>query len=265
DDFPMLCETCLGQNPYVRMVKLPFGQKLCKIAGAPYQAFRWKAGPQGRYKETIVSYVIAKDRNICQACLNDMQYGLPVGVRDKLLAESRGQIVQPRSDVGQRFQYEQLAQLQSSGQDVSDPSQAISMQNIPQANQLAKFSQAMQVQEARNKTAFRNLPKLCSFWLNGSCNRVKRKACPFRPCCGTFVFPELASTHREEMQSLIAQLEEKGPDAVQRNIPADVKDAFRAALKGNKDDAIKKRVYGEDDLSSKYLGKMKTMVRLEIQ
>lgn len=256
----MLCETCLGLNPYVRMVKLPFGQKLCKVAGTPYQAFRWKAGPAGRYKETIVSYVIAKQRNICQACLNDMQYGLPVGVRDSLLAESKGQIVQPRSDVGQRYQYEQQAQLQAEGGDLTEQSYALTMQNIPQANQLSRLSRVMQVQEAKNKTAFRNLPKLCSFWLNGACNRVKRKACPFRPCCGTFVFPELASSHREEMQTLITELENNGADAVQRNIPPEVRDAFRASMKGNKDDAIKKRVYGEDDLSSKYLGKMKTMV-----
>ena len=79
----MLCETCLGSNPYVRMVKMPFGQKLCKISTAPYQSFRWKAGPQGRYKETIISYAVAKERNICQTCLNDMKYGLPVGVRDR--------------------------------------------------------------------------------------------------------------------------------------------------------------------------------------
>ena len=75
EDFPMLCETCLGQNPYVRMVKLPYGQKMCKISNAPYQGFRWKAGPQGRSKETVVCFAVAKDKNICQACLNDMQYG----------------------------------------------------------------------------------------------------------------------------------------------------------------------------------------------
>ena len=32
---------------------------------------------------------MAQHRNICQACLNDMQYGLPVGVRDKLLREGQ--------------------------------------------------------------------------------------------------------------------------------------------------------------------------------
>ena len=29
---------------------------------------------------------VAKDRNICQACLVDITYGVPVGVRDALLA-----------------------------------------------------------------------------------------------------------------------------------------------------------------------------------
>ena len=80
----MICETCLGPNPYVRMSKLPYGYKLCKISNLPYQAFKWKAGPGGRYKETMVSYVVAAERNICQTCLLDMKYGLPVG-RDHLI------------------------------------------------------------------------------------------------------------------------------------------------------------------------------------
>jgi pre-mRNA-splicing factor RBM22/SLT11 len=25
-EFPMLCQTCLGENPYVRMTKEPFGK-----------------------------------------------------------------------------------------------------------------------------------------------------------------------------------------------------------------------------------------------
>ena len=36
-----------------------------------------------------MSIEVAKSRNICQACLNDMQYGLPVGVRDKLLRDGK--------------------------------------------------------------------------------------------------------------------------------------------------------------------------------
>ena len=47
-DFPFVCETCLGPNPYVRMIKMRYGSKTCKICDEPYQPFRWRAGPGGR-------------------------------------------------------------------------------------------------------------------------------------------------------------------------------------------------------------------------
>ena len=47
-DFPFVCETCLGPNPYVRMIKMRYGSKTCKISDAPYQPFRWRAGAGSR-------------------------------------------------------------------------------------------------------------------------------------------------------------------------------------------------------------------------
>ena len=38
----------------VRMTKTPFGSKLCKVSNVPFQGFRWKAGTNGRFKETMV-------------------------------------------------------------------------------------------------------------------------------------------------------------------------------------------------------------------
>lgn len=281
DDFPQLCETCLGQNPYVRMVKLPFGHKLCKISNAPYQAFRWKAGPQGRYKETIISYVVACEKNICQACLNDMKYGIPVGVRDRILsqASSHNAITNggdgdgtgyeapamPNSLVGQRYYYEQQEALIHSGGGggggMDGGTMSEGLHNIAAVRQLDKFSRTLQAAEAKNKIAFRNLPKLCSFWLNGTCNRVIRKTCPFRPCCGedAFAFPEIAGSHRELCLKLVAELKEKGPAEVMKTLDSETKEAFRSSVKGNKDDAMRRRVSGEDDLTKKYLGKMKSM------
>ena len=259
DDFPMLCETCLGPNPYVRMTKLPFGHKLCKISNLPFQAFKWKAGPGGRYKETMVSFPVAAERNICQTCLLDMKYGLPVGVRDTLLGQAENQIALPQSNVGQQYFYEQQAQMVESGQ-MNSNNMILDLANVVASRQLDRFSRVQQVAEARSKTAFRNLPKLCSFWLNGSCTRVLNKTCPFRPCCGEYVFPEIAGSNRELCAKLIADLKTSGPAVVQKSLDAETRTAIQESMKGNREDAIRKRVSGDDDLTKKYLGKMKGMV-----
>ena len=262
----MLCETCLGPNPYVRMTKLPYGHKLCKISNIPFQAFKWKAGPGGRYKETIISYAVAAERNVCQCCLNDMVYGLPVGVRDAILSRtesSSDQIALPQSNVGQQYFYEQQAQMIASGQVVGNNSannMLTDLANVAKSRQLDKFSRALQVAEAKSKVAFRNLPKLCSFWLNGACTRVLRKTCPFRPCCGVYAFPEIAGSARELCAQLVKDLELKGPAEMQKELGQETRDAIQQALRGNRDDAIRSRIGGKDDLTKKYLGKMKNMV-----
>lgn len=265
----MICETCLGQNPYVRMVKLPYGDKLCKITNTPYQAFRWKAGPTGRYKETIISYTVAAERNICQVCLNDMKYGLPVGLRDRLLADQQQElshaIALPESQIGLQYYYQQQAQNLSSGS-TELTSFSTDMHNLPASRQLQQFSQSLKTveQSQPGRTAFRNLPKLCSFWLNGMCNRVVKKTCPFRPCCGpaAYAFPEIAGSHRDLCKKLVDQLTEHGPAALQKNMDADIKQALSMAIRGtNRDDAIRKRVTGNDDLSNRYMNRMRSMVR----
>ena len=87
-EFPILCETCLGDNPYVRMIRIPYG-KGCKSCGRPFTNFRWKAGSEGRYKSTQVCQLCAKTKNVCQCCVLDLTYGLPVQVRDTFLAQQQ--------------------------------------------------------------------------------------------------------------------------------------------------------------------------------
>jgi pre-mRNA-splicing factor RBM22/SLT11 len=73
-DFPIACETCLGDNPYVRMTRESFA-KACKICERPFTNFRWKAGTKGRHKTTQVCQSCAKIKNVCQVCIFDLEYG----------------------------------------------------------------------------------------------------------------------------------------------------------------------------------------------
>ena len=78
-DFPILCPTCLGNVPYLRMLKEKFGKE-CKICSRPFTVFRWCPGPKMRYKKTEICQTCSKLKNVCQTCLLNMEYGLPVQV-----------------------------------------------------------------------------------------------------------------------------------------------------------------------------------------
>mmetsp|Transcript_21057 Transcript_21057/g.62850 ORF Transcript_21057/g.62850 Transcript_21057/m.62850 type:complete len:537 (+) Transcript_21057:178-1788(+) len=251
-DFPIVCETCLGPNPYVRMIKLRLGEKLCKVSNVPMQAFRWKAGPQGRFKETIVCREVAVEKNVCQACLTDMTFGVPVGVRDALLragAESgAGGYAEARSNANQAHYYAQRRREVDEGAIVA----AGAASRLEPSRELLALARQIDGANRNQGTAFRNLPKICSFWMAGTCTRVGKKTCPFRPCCGLFKFPELASKHREECAALVADLKANGAAAAMATCPIETRQLLRDALSVNKEQAIRDRAAGKDDTAARY-------------
>merc|ERR1711988_177877 len=83
------------------------------------------------------------------------------------------------------------------------------LQHMQPSRQLLHLARSIHNQEKKQVTAWRNLPKLCSFWLNGTCSRVVQKKCPFRPCNGMFEFPEIASSNREMRIELIDRLKKE--------------------------------------------------------
>eukprot|EP00611_Tribonema_gayanum_P024707 TRINITY_DN5502_c0_g1_i1.p1 TRINITY_DN5502_c0_g1~~TRINITY_DN5502_c0_g1_i1.p1 ORF type:complete len:199 (-),score=42.64 TRINITY_DN5502_c0_g1_i1:338-934(-) len=154
-DFPVACETCLGDNPYVRMTKEPAG-KACKICERPFCNFRWKPGTNARYKSTQVCQTCAKMKNVCQVCILDLQYGLPVQVRDRVLAEGNEPDDDgiPKSDTNLQWMVQQQTQLQASGGSGYD----------------AAGTNQKLLRMARNAPYYRrNMAHKCSFFAKGEC------------------------------------------------------------------------------------------------
>ena len=64
--------------------------------------FRWRPGRDARYKKTEVCQTCSKLKNVCQVCLLDLEYGLPVQVRDSALGIDTSDSI-PKSDVNRGF------------------------------------------------------------------------------------------------------------------------------------------------------------------
>mmetsp|Transcript_53994 Transcript_53994/g.117751 ORF Transcript_53994/g.117751 Transcript_53994/m.117751 type:complete len:439 (-) Transcript_53994:367-1683(-) len=270
EDFPFVCEVCLGPNPYLRMIKMPNSRE-CKISGRPYTAFRWQPGSEARYKETIIAAEVAIAKNVCQVCLMDMEYNLPVAVRDQLMGSGSADrgvngVQMPTSDVNKEFYWANQRQSLEQG----------TLQGFQELNSNAdgksighSFEKLAALSRNNTSTPYydRNLPKLCSFWVRQSCTRVVNNSCPYRPCCGTFRFPELASTHQELLSTLVRRLHMDGAVSVMRDTSdemEEIRETLRDSQRGSRNDAIRARYHGtkEDKLAQKYLEKAQNMPEL---
>merc|ERR1719242_2190240 len=140
--------------------------------------FRWKPGSIYRYKKTEICKTCAKLKNVCQTCILDLQYGLPVQVRDEALAkEDQTAILQkdtlPVSHTNRNYMYEQLEHQVGLGG--TNSSLQLPYDSIEPANGGNAMLQRMHRKGPYYK---RNLPHICSFYVRGICNRGD--ACPYR-------------------------------------------------------------------------------------
>jgi len=165
-DFPILCESCLGPNPYLRMLKDSLGAE-CQICTRPFTLFRWKPGGAGtRYKKTEICQTCARLKNVCQTCLFDLRYGLPVQVRDQAIAEGdRLATLVPKSDVNREYFAEQADRLVATG-------------NVEAIYQQPPTNPIVEKLARKEPRYHRNLSHVCSFYQKGECKRGA--LCPYR-------------------------------------------------------------------------------------
>ena len=160
-EFPIVCQTCMGENPYVRMMKSYFNKE-CKICFRPFTVFRWKPGNGSRYKKTEICQTCAKAKNVCQTCMLDLEYGLPVEVRDKFM-ENAPKLQLPKDEVNRNLW-------------AHETNKNIDQLSLPYGKESAN---EMLEKLARKQPNYgRNEPHYCSFYAKGACNRGKY--CPYK-------------------------------------------------------------------------------------
>ncbi|KAF8402853.1 hypothetical protein HHK36_010944 [Tetracentron sinense] len=167
-DTPISCGSCLGGNPYVRMIKGVYGKE-CKTCTRPYTVFRWKPSREARYKSTQICKTCSKLKNVCQVCILDLQYGLPVEVRDTMLSiNSSSSDSIPRSNPNREYLAEEHdRKARSSGVEYYDESYYY----LKPRPRILKFQRSAPYYE-------RNQPRICSFYTRGECTRGAE--CPYR-------------------------------------------------------------------------------------
>lgn len=165
-EFPILCETCLGENPYVRMTREKLGNE-CKICKRAFTIFRWLPGRGMRYKKTEICSTCSKIKNVCQTCVLDLEHGLPVQVRDAALGI---QNEVPREDSNQRDYMAKLANnLEVTGGNLA----------LDYSGKTQPAGREMLRRMTRKDPYYkRNRAHICSFFVKGMCNRGNE--CPYR-------------------------------------------------------------------------------------
>lgn len=119
-----------------------------------------------RFKKTEICQTCSNLKNVCQTCLLDLEYGLPVQVRDAAL-KIRDDL--PRNEINKEY-YIQNLDNRNPKFDSAQPSNA-ALKTKGASDLLLKLARTAPYYK-------RNRPRVCSFWVKGECRRGE--TCPYR-------------------------------------------------------------------------------------
>lgn len=162
-DFPTLCSFCLGSDPALRMTKEKFGTE-CKVCLKPYTTFRWCPGSGMRFRKTLICPTCSQAKHVCQSCILDLKYGLPVQVRDRILG------------------IEDETPEQITNRDHYFHNRKVAFVNFDRgtngsAGKETLIKMSGEFRQNNDLLKYRNLPFVCSFYLKGECKRGD--SCPY--------------------------------------------------------------------------------------
>jgi pre-mRNA-splicing factor RBM22/SLT11 len=146
-------------------------------------------------------------KNVCQTCLFDLEYGLPVQVRDRYLEElGQEKLTMPESRVGRDY--------------VLQNKHAEADNDLP----YGKVGTHPMLERLARKTPYykRNEARICTFFVKGACNRGAD--CPFKhelPKGGELANQKLRDRFHGENDPLAAKIMRKADDELTLLPPED--------------------------------------------
>ncbi|QLQ80439.1 hypothetical protein HG537_0D04390 [Torulaspora globosa] len=107
EETPVICDLCLGDSDNVRLTKVSNGAH-CKICTLPYTLYHFKPNRRdSNLTKTLICTRCSKQRNICQCCMLDMVWHIPLQLRDRMLAmiqkDSTNITEEAKNDMMKRF------------------------------------------------------------------------------------------------------------------------------------------------------------------
>ncbi|KAK6464986.1 Pre-mRNA-splicing factor SLT11 [Scheffersomyces coipomensis] len=80
-----ICDECLGSDKQIKMTKHTNAAE-CKLCTRPFTVFRWNNKTASRRTgKTTICYTCARTKNCCQSCMLDINYHIPIEIRDTAL------------------------------------------------------------------------------------------------------------------------------------------------------------------------------------
>lgn len=166
-EYPILCSRCLGNNPYLRMTREKFGAD-CKICLKPYTIFRWKPSKSDRFLQTVVCQTCARLKNVCQSCILDIDYCIPVASRDSLVKVS---LNPPQQNANREyFLSTNASRIQRNDTSIFNYQTLLSNEDQYKLDILSQKLNSSSMDHAHTLS--------CSFYAKGMCNRGDK--CPYR-------------------------------------------------------------------------------------
>lgn len=87
---PTICTDCLGNGNDIRMICIPEGAE-CKLCTLTFDLYHFKKDKRSNtIIKTIICLACANQRNVCQCCMLDMLWHIPIDERDQLLSLIKG-------------------------------------------------------------------------------------------------------------------------------------------------------------------------------